>query len=199
MMLPAILSAQTPEAAQGGWVVRVDQGRHGGGDVKFVDMPPGWHITTGAAAIFYDPEEMASGDFRVESEVFLFDPHGRNEAFGIFIGGTNIDGDAQAYTYFLIRQDGRVLVKRRDGAETTTLQGWTPSDAVEMWSEREADSPTVKNVLAIEATGDALSFQVNGEEVYRTGRAGQHVDGVVGLRVNHGLNLHVTSLDVTRG
>jgi len=180
-------------------VVRTDRGGHGGGDVKFVDMPPGWHITTGAAAIFYDPEETASGSFKIRSEVFLFDPKGRNEAFGIFIGGTDLEGEGQRYTYFLIRQDGSVLVKRRDGTETTTLQGWTPNEAVRKWSERQAGDPTVKNVLAIEATAEALSFQVNGEEVYRMGRAGQHTDGVVGLRVNHGLDLHFVSLDLTEG
>lgn len=192
-----ITSVGQEGAPPAGWQVRTDGGGHGGGDLAFTDMPPGWHITTGPAAIFFDPGKTASGSFRVESEVFLFDPNGRNEAFGIFFGGADLDAEAQAYTYFLIRQDGSVLVKRRDGNATSTLQGWTPHDAVLTWAARETDSPTAKNVLAVEAGAERLVFYVNDQEVYATDRAGNHVDGLVGLRVNHGLNLHVSTLEVT--
>jgi len=189
-------AAQDDTAPPEGWVIRTDAGGHGGGDIDFVDMPPGWHITTGAAAIFYDPARTARGSFRVESEVFLFDPGRRNEGFGIFVGGSDLGGANQAYTYFLIRRDGSVLVKRRDGEATSTLLGWTKKDAVVTWEERGDDAATAKNVLAIEAGGGELAFFVNGTEVHRMSASGQHVDGVVGLRVNHGLNVHVTSLDV---
>jgi len=187
--------AESPD----GWIIRTDAGGHGGGDVEFDDMPPGWHITTGPAAIFYQPGTTANGSFRLESEIFLFDPGARNEAFGIFVGGADLDGDAQVYTYFLIRQDGSVLIKSRDGGATSTLQGWTPHDAVVTWAERGADAPTAKNVLAVEADSERLTFYVNGEEVYSTERSGHHVDGLVGIRVNHGLSVHVSSLDVTSG
>lgn len=200
------LQAVDPVAAQEeepappeGWIVRTDGGGHGGGDMDFMDMPPGWHITTGPSAILYDPGRTAEGTFRVESEVFLFDPGRRNEGFGIFIGGADLDGDGQAYTYFLVRRDGSVLVKRRDGAGTSTLHGWEPHDAVVTWEERGDDAATARNVLAIESRGGELAFFVNGEEVHRMSAEGQHVDGVVGLRVNHGLNLHVSSLEVEDG
>ncbi len=194
---PAALFAQGE--APGGWLVRTDQGGHGAGDLEFVDMPPGWHITTGPAGIFYDPDKTASGSFRIESEMFLFDPGPRNEAYGMFIGGRDLDGAGQVYTYFLIRRDGSVLVKRRDGAETSTMLGWTSHDAVVTWEGRGEDETTAKNVLSIEATASQLIFGVNGDEVFRTARDGQHADGIVGLRVNHGLNLHFSSLEVTGG
>ena len=197
LALPATVLGQlgSPE----GWQVRTDQGGHGGGDLQFTDMPPGMHITTGPAGIFYHPEKTASGDFRVKAEVFLFDPGRANEAYGVFIGGHDLEGDGQVYTYFLIRRDGSVLVKRRDGARTSTMQDWTRHDAVVTWEGRGDDAPTAKNILSIEATADELIFGVNGQEVFRTDREGQHVEGVVGLRVNHGLNLHFTSLEVTDG
>ena len=31
-------------------------------------MPPGWHTTTGPAAIIYNPENTAKGQYRLESE-----------------------------------------------------------------------------------------------------------------------------------
>jgi len=38
---------------------------------------------------------------------------------------------------------------------------------------------------------------VNGQEVATLPRADLAVDGVVGIRVNHALNLHVSRLEVT--
>ena len=105
----------------------------------------------------------------------------------------------RSYTYFLIRRDGSVLVKRRDGAETSVIHGWTPHDAVVTWEERAEDDVTAKNVLGIAATADEIAFSVNGETVFSMPREGQHVDGLVGLRVNHGLNLHFSSLEITPG
>ena len=178
-----------------GWLARTDHG--GDGLEAMQEMPPGWHVTTGPAGIFYHPETTASGDFRVESTVFLFDPEGRSEGFGIFFGGTDLEGDGQAYTYLLVRQDGSVIVKRRDGRGTSTLLPWTKHRAVVTWTGRGEGAATARNVLFVEADGDEIVFGVNEEEVFRTAREGQHVDGVVGLRVNHGLNLHFSSLDVT--
>ena len=193
----AAIAQEDKLAPPEGWLVRTDHGGDWAEALDFMQMPPGWHITTGPAGIFYHPETTASGDFRVESTVFLFDPEGRNEAFGVFIGGTDLEGDGQAYTYFLIRGDGSALLKRRDGARTSILQGWTKHEAVVSWAARGEEAATAKNVLFVEAAGDEIIFGVNDVEVFRTGRGGQHVDGVVGLRVNHGLNLHVSSLEVT--
>ncbi len=181
-----------------GWVVKTDRGGHGaGGGLEFMDMPPGWHITTGPSGIFYHPGKTASGGYRVETEVFLFDPGRRNEAYGLFIGGRDLEGENQAYTYFLIRNSGSFLVKRRDGDGTSTLQGWTDHPAIVTWETRGEGKATAGNILAIEAGADELTFFVNGQEVHRMPREGQHVDGVVGLRVNHALNLHFARLDVT--
>jgi len=178
-----------------GWVVRPDHGSADG--IHFMEMPPGFHITSGQAAIFYDPRRTAAGTFRVESEIFLFDPGARNESFGVFIGGRDLAGGGQTYLYFLIRGDGATLVKRREGTETTILRVWRRYDAVESWPEREEGAATARNVLAVEAGAGELVFFVNGTEVARIPRAGEPVDGVVGIRVNDGLDLHVTSLDVT--
>ncbi|MDE2943840.1 MAG: hypothetical protein OXT63_06490 [Gemmatimonadota bacterium] len=198
VLLPLAAAAQEDKLPPpDGWLARAD---HGGDGVEALqEMPPGWHVTTGPAGIFYDPEARADGDFRVESTVFLFDPEGRNEGFGVFIGGTDLQGDGQAYTYLLIRADGSVIVKRRDGDETSTLLEWTKHEAVVTWAARGEGAATAKNVLFVEAGGDEVVFGVNEQEVFRTARTGQHVDGVVGLRVNHGLNLHFSSLEVTDG
>jgi xanthine dehydrogenase iron-sulfur cluster and FAD-binding subunit A len=92
-----------------------------------------------------------------------------------------------------------VLVKRRDGEATSTVLDWTKNDAVVTWEEKGADEATAKNVLGARVGGGEMAFLVNGVEVFRGSADGQHVNGVVGLRVNHGLNLHFSSLEVTGG
>lgn len=195
-LLPATAAAQEL-ARPDGWKVRFDRPGASEADlVQFVEMPPGWHITTGPAGIFWDPERTATGDFRVEMDVFLFDPGGRREAFGLFFGGTDLEGPEQSYGYFLVRDGGEYILKERAGAEAPTIRGWTGHDAVRSFRDRESGEVSVLNELAVEAGPERVRFFVNGEEVDALPRERLPVDGVVGVRVNHALNLHVARLEV---
>ena len=184
------------------WMVRLDRPQDGvvigddkeAADIWFVNMTPGWHITTGPAAIFYHPASTAEGAYRAETLIHLFDPKGRNEAFGMFIGGQNLEGDDVAYDYFLIRNNGQFLIKRRAGSETETLHTWTPHDAIQTYGA-DAES-SVPNTLAVEVGGDEAVFFINDAEVARLPAADLHTDGHVGLRINHALNVHVEDFKV---
>jgi hypothetical protein len=180
-----------------GWQVRFDQAGATESDMDmWVTMPPGWHITTGPAGIFWDPTLDASGSFRAEMEVFLFDPGTRREAFGLFVGGVDLTGSGQTYTYFVIRNGGEFLVKSRRGDDTSTLIDWTAHPDIRTYADRGEDA-SVKNVLTVIADADEVRFQVNGTQVATLPRSGLAIEGIVGLRVNHALNLHVSRLDVT--
>lgn len=192
---PLAASAQDLQRPEG-WKTRFDRAGSSEADMEmFVAMPPGWHVTTGPAGIFWDPALTASGNFRVEMEVFLFDPQGRREAFGLFFGGSALEGDAQAYTYFLVRDGGQFIVKQRRGAETPTLVDWTAHPSVKAYADR-GEGASIKNVLAVEAGAEQVRFFVNDQQVAALPRAGLAVDGTVGIRVNHALNLHVSRLEV---
>lgn len=175
------------------WMVRLDRSGASEADLYFVAMPPGWHITSGPAGILYDPSRAAAGAFRLTAETFLF-PGDRPEGFGVFFGGRELSGPDQAYTYFLIRKDGRFLVKTRAGAETKVVVPWTAHTAI---VPHEGGEEPVKNVLAVDVGPEEVHFSVNGERVTSVPRAELECDGVVGLRVNHALNVHVSSLTVT--
>ncbi|MDX1647635.1 MAG: hypothetical protein R3304_10860 [Longimicrobiales bacterium] len=188
------LAAQDLERPEG-WEVRFDNPGATESDLEmFVAMPPGWHVTTGPAAIFWSPSNTVSGDFRAEMEVFLFDPQGRREAFGIFVGGRNLQGPRQEYTYFLIRDGGQYIIKRREGDEAPTVRPWTSHDAIHAYADR-GEEVSVKNVLAVEARGDTIHFLVNDVEVASLPRERVPVDGIYGFRVNHALNVHVSRLE----
>lgn len=177
------------------WMLRFDRPGVADSAVYFVTMEPGWHVTTGPACILYKPDQTASGEYRVESEIFQFDPEGRRrEAYGVFIGGGDLQGADQRYVYFLIRDEGSFLVKRRTGNDTEVLVPWTSHRAVHPHPGGEG---TAKNVLALEVDEQGVTFFINGEQATRLPRGELDLDGIVGLRVNHALNLHVTRLDVT--
>jgi len=211
MVLTAMLVTTTAqELPKGvfpeGWMVRVDGAPAPSGsgttpaatDISFVVMKPGWHITTGPAAILYNPGQKASGSYSVKSESFLFDPGTRREAYGILIGGRHLESNDQAYTYFVIRRSGEFLIRRRTGATTVNVKDWTPATAIRKFDDKGAAEHSVKNVLEVKVAPDTTAFLVNGTEVARVPSKDIDTDGIVGLRVNHQLNIHVSSLEIVR-
>ena len=213
VILALALAAQAtppdPKVPQGknldrpeGWMVRLDKPNlsitigadETKGGIFFVNMTPGWHVTTGPAAIFYHPESVAAGESRIEAVIHLFEPHGRHrEAFGIFFGGADLDGEKQAYDYFVIRNSREFLIKRRSGGETSILRDWTKSNAIVPYEEGKS---SVKNVLAVEGGKEEVTFFINGEPVAKLPRADVRLDGIVGLRINHHVNIHVEDLSI---
>jgi hypothetical protein len=173
------------------WKVRFDRAGAPDSALSFVTMTPGWHVTTGPACILYDPQRRGSGQYTVEAEIFLF-PGERLEAYGVFIGGQGLEGADQTYTYFLLRKDGKFLIKERVGQSTNDLVSWTEHEAV----VRQEGKDQAKNILAVEVGSSAVSFLVNGQVVTTLPKTRVHTDGIVGLRVNHRLNLHVSRLDI---
>ena len=180
------------------WQVRFDEPGASEAQLEmFVSMPPGWHVTSGPAAIYWGPEMEASGEYRIEMEVFLFEPQGMmREAFGFFAGGRSLDGDDIEYTYFLIRDGGEFIVKRREGADAPTILPWTGHEAILGWADR-GDGATAKNILAAEADAGEVRFFVNDAQVAALPRSEVAMDGMYGFRVNHMLNLHISRLEVT--
>lgn len=183
------------------WVVRLDRPSERvriGSDrdsveIYFVNMTPGWHITTGPAAIFYHPGLTASGTYAATAVLHLFDPEGFNEGFGMFFGGRNLSNDAVQYEYFLIRNSGQYLIKRRRGRDTETLRDWTEHPAIHRYRE---GTESVANELKVIVEDDEIVFLINDEEVDRLPADRMRTQGVVGVRANHRLNLHVEDLRV---
>lgn len=201
--VPCVQAQEGPQHKTGGnegkrpigWQVRYDKGghtEHSADSMSFAQMTPGFHATTtGSAAIMWHPDSTASGDYVVESTIFLFPTKGRDrEGYGIFVGGGDLRGDGQRYTYFLLRNDGRFLVKTRAGEQTSTLTDWTALPAIALNTGEGA----VKNVLRVEAKGASVRFVVNGTEAVVLPRAQVKPDGVFGVRMNHAVNAHVSSV-----
>lgn len=192
LLLPVVARAQDQERPAD-WIVRPDDpASDADSALRFVAMPPGWHVTTGPAVILYDPAIIASGAFRVEAETYRF-PGDSAAGFGLFIGGDDLDGPDRNYFAFLVDRDGRFELHHRAGDEVHPVVERVAHPAVLPWTEG-----TAKNVLTAEIRPDTIRYFVNGEEVAAYERQPyMKYDGIVGLRVGADVDLHITRLDVT--
>jgi hypothetical protein len=183
-------------ALPAGWSARPDESG-AAANVKVVTMGSGIHVTLGPAIILYRKEMAGSGPFHTLASFTQTKNTTHPEGYGLFYGGRALDGKGQQYTYFLVRQDGTYLVKRRDGEQTTQItKGWVASPAVHKTDAKG----TATNLLEIDHKRDPskVVFMVNGTAVHTLDAAAADVNGQVGLRVNHNLDLHIDGFDVHR-
>lgn len=201
LVVPSLVSAQQPaakpvDARTLGWQVRSD-GNKDISKLVFVEMKPGWHVTTGGVAgIFYRPEMTGVGEYNATMKVYFFGPQSAHaEAYGLLVGGKDLPGANQRYLYFLVRNDGKFLIKERVGEVTNDVVPWSAAPAIKTIAV--TDSANILNTLAIQAGKESVQFLINGVIVAAKPRKDLAVDGVVGMRINHQLNLHVSELSVT--
>jgi hypothetical protein len=177
-----------------GWSARPDD-EGSVKDIKFVVMEPGYHLTLGPATILYRPADQVEGPFRTQATFHQMKKLEHPEGYGLIFGGQALTGKGQRYTYFLIRDDGTYLIKRRDGEKTAEItKGWTPHSAVKK-SDAQGNAT---NLLEIDAKQDPrkVEFKVNGQTVYTADAKRMYLKGVVGIRANHNLDIHIEGFAV---
>ena len=180
-------ASDVPEAVD--WEVRLDDPEADEAGFQFVEEGGEFHVQTGPRAITYQDEQLVEGgDFRV-SGTFVEQnaPADHREAYGIFFGGRDLQTPGVRYNYFLVRGTGEYLVKRRDGEDTETVVDWTSSDAVEATGEDGSST----NALAVQVRGDSIRFLVNDQPVETLSTEEMNPYGVVGMRINHRLDVRV--------
>ncbi len=114
----------------------------------------------------------------------------------MFFGGRDLNGATPHYSYALVRRDGKAMLKVRDGASTRTVRDWAANGAIPVWKDAAAAGASVRYPLVVEARGDRVSMWIGATQILDAARTELPTDGIVGLRVNHSLNLHVESLRV---
>jgi hypothetical protein len=190
-----------------GWTGRIDPQAAKGGrkitDDKVVSMGPGFHVTSGPAAVYWNPANTASGNYTVSASFSQTKAATHPEAYGVFLGGRDLESPNQSYLYFLVRQDGKYLINHRANDSTVhKMVDWTANSAVKAI---DADGKAT-NALSIAVLPDKLRFMVNGVEVTTLPRsevdragAGSGTTGIAGIRVNHNLDVHVGGFAVAPG
>jgi hypothetical protein len=176
-----------PGMLPSGWKGRLDSGDKTMAGVKAMTMGGGVHFMTGPAGIYYRPGDKAMGAYEAHATFTQMEKAAHPEAYGLIIGGADLDGAGQKYTYFLVRQDGEFLIKRRAGEATPTVADWTANAAIK---QPDASGKST-NTLAVDVGKDKVRFLVNGAEVATADAAKVDTAGIAGLRINHNLNVHV--------
>jgi hypothetical protein len=144
-------------------------------------------VRTGPAHILYSPSLVAHTNYTVAAKIDQLEAPHHPEAYGIFIGGQQLDGPGQRYTYFLVRSDGDFAVKVRDGDDARTVLPFTPSPAVP-----QADASGKASYALRVAVTDRVRFYVNGQMAATLDTKSVPTDGIAGIRINHNLHVIVT-------
>ena len=192
LAIPLTLLAQEGGVTAEGWEARLDRGGDAASVLSFMTMGSGVHATTASAgaAIFWQPSSMTKGSYTISASFTQAEASNHPNAYGLFFGGSDLAGANQRYSYFVIRQNGQFLIKKRMGSETPTVVDWTGHDAI---NELDAEGKST-NTLAVEVGSSQVRFLVNGTEVSTQMRSAVDTDGITGLRVTHFLNVHIDNL-----
>src|SRR5687768_9029748 len=176
-----------PPSLPEGWQLRLDRANANAAAIKFSTMPPGWHVTAGPSAIYWNPQTTGKEPYEVRASIVQMKPLEHLEAYGVFFGGSNLTTDDQRYTYFLVRQDGKYTIKHRDGKDVHTIVDWTASPAVKV----PEGQGSATNALTVRVAKDTVYFLVNDQKVNALPRTAMaDVEGQAGLRINHNLDVH---------
>jgi hypothetical protein len=193
----APLAAQAPQ----GWKVRVDRSTEASdpdaaGDIKFVKTGSVFHATNPKAAVFWNPANTAAGAYTLKGTFTLMKPSGHNNYYGLVFGGSGLEGAQQSYLYFVVAQNGTWLIKRRDGDATSIVAPKTPNDAV----KKPDASGKSTNALEVRVGADKIDFVVNDAVVHSEPKSGAlaNTDGIVGIRVNHLLEVEVDGFKASK-
>jgi hypothetical protein len=178
-----------------GWWARLDNPKEPRTGLKFATMGAGFRATTGPTVILFDPDEDWEGPYTTKATLTMTKLASHQVAYGLFVGGQDLDSDKQRYTYFEIRQDGKYLIRKRSGASVTDVAGtWADHAAI----QKPNASGSQTNELAIQVGRDSVVFMANGQTVATHPAKAIDVVGMSGLRIGHGLDVQVDGFSVTQ-
>jgi hypothetical protein len=190
-----------------GWKGKEDAGNRQGltvSDSKFAAEGDGFRVTTGPAALYWNPANTAKGDYTVkatftEPRQTINHPH----PFGVFIGGSNLDGGSPTALYCAAYRNGNYIIRGFNGGKRFDVVGRpTPHEAVKKAAGPDAE---VVQEVAWSVRGDQVECTVNGSPVWSGTKADvtgdgklASTDGIVGIRVSHNSDATVTGFGVTK-
>jgi hypothetical protein len=205
LLLVLVIALAAPLAAQApaGLMVRVDESTNAQDpddtpELKVTAMGKGFHVVGGPAGTFWDPKNMATGNYTVRATFNLMQPSNHTNYYGLIVGGANLEGPNQTYTYFIVAQNGQFQIRTRTGNNVVSVHPAGRGGAAHQAIQRPGANGQSSNVLEVRVAGDTVSYVVNGTIVHTTPRSAVKTDGLTGVRVNHVLNVHVDGFTVTK-
>jgi hypothetical protein len=163
-------------------------------NIRFTTSGAGWEVTTGPAHIAFAAKDSASGQYTASASFEQVEAPRHPEAFGIFVGGQNLDAANKTYTYFIVRGTGEFAIKTRDGARVGNVVDWRANPAV----GKQDSTGRATYRLAIHVAADSVHFLVDDKLVHAVRVGAVPTNGIAGLRINHNLHVRTSPIVVDR-
>lgn len=223
-VVPGVLTAQamnesSKSVANGGifvsgWQAKVDaqEARNNMTEknAKFAAEGKNFHITTGPAITYYNPANVATGDYTVSAtftEPKYMNLNDHDHPYGIMIAGNDLGTDNQTMLYCAAYGEGKFIVRGfapnppRNVFQMNGRMG-EPSEAVHKAPGK--DQPVTQDI-AMSVKGDKVTCSINGKEVASydksavvgTGKL-KSTDGVYGIRSAHNTEVIVSNFKMTK-
>jgi len=193
-----------------GWQGKIDPGeaKRGGTleGAKLDKVGNDLHVTTGPAVAYWNPKDVAKGNYTVKA-TFTEDKYmGLNNhphPYGVFIGGNDMGTDKQSYLYCSAYGDGRFIVRGFNGEQTFQLNArGEPNAAIH---KAAGVGQPVTQEIALAVKGDKVECAINGTVVGSYDKSAvvgagklSSTDGVYGIRFSHNTEGVVKGLTLTK-
>ena len=192
-----------------GWEGKVDADAEKAGqtvkDAKLSEEGKTLEVTTGPAITYWNPKNMAKGDYTVSAT--FNEPKFQNlnthpHPYGIVIAGNGLGTADQSYIYCAAYGNGNFIV-RGFGPEPFQLNGRREAnDAVH---KAAGVGEPVTQEIAMQVKGDKVSCIINGTVVKTLEKADlvtagklKSTDGIYGIRLAHNTDATVSNLKITK-
>ena len=211
--------AQAQEAARSiagggisvpGWKGEVDAREASRGqsvdDAKLVAEGGTLHVTTGPAVTYWNPANVATGDYTVKAtftEPKYMNLNDHPHPYGIVIAGNKLGTDQQSYLYCAAYGNGSFIV-RGFAPEPFQMNG-RHGETNAAVHKAAAQGEPVTQEIAVSVKGDKVDCSINGTVVASYDKSAlvtdgklASTDGVYGIRFAHNTEGLVSGLTMTR-
>ena len=176
-------------------------------NAKFVAEGNGFHVTTGPAVTYWNPANVASGDYTVKAtftEPKYMNLNDHPHPYGIVIAGNKLGTAQQSYLYCAAYGNGNFIV-RGFGPQPFQMNGGHGESNAAVHKARAAGEPVTQEI-AVSVKGDQVTCAINGTVVATYKKSDlvgpgklASTDGVYGIRFSHNTEGTVTGLTLIPG
>ena len=192
-----------------GWTGKIDANEERAGQVlqnaKFAQQAGVFQITTGPAVSYWNPANIASGNYTVKAtftEPQYMNVNNHPHPYGILIAGNDLGTAQQSYLYCAAYGNGNFIV-RGFGPQAFQMNGYGEENAAV--HKAAARLQPVIQEIAIAVKGDRVECNINGTVVASYQKSAlvtagklKSLDGVYGLRFAHNTDVNVSGFTMTK-
>src|SRR5262252_5625096 len=158
-----------------GWTGKIDPKEVTAGltlnSAKLTQEGKALHVTTGPAVTYWNPANVAKGDYTVSAT--FYEPKFMNlndhpHPYGIVIAGNDLGTDQQSYLYCAAYGNGTFIVRGMGPAPLEMNGRGTPDPAV---NKAAAVGQPVEQEIALSVKGDKVSCSINNKEVWSAAKS----------------------------